>query len=255
MPRRTPSAVNGDGSPEPPCDDIDAGHVLRLRSDHFHVFEPGARVFRRDVPPAQIRNELPERPEVRNAVETAFRQHQYALSAPVLEPRDRGLVAHTARQPQRVGERARFVCVANEPATAKSRTQPRIMDGHDRSKPRWSVAANVNLTVFMGSHRRKQVHAHSLLANPLPSAEGLGITALSRLSGRTMLSTRPRHSTRTARRAACQRARNIRSANSRGQACARSETARFFVSSSRRITTAVDLLRRVRSPSRGVESS
>ena len=28
MPRRTPSAVNGDGSPEPPCVDVDAGDVL-----------------------------------------------------------------------------------------------------------------------------------------------------------------------------------------------------------------------------------
>ena len=73
MPRRTPSAVNGDGSPEPPCDGSTPVHVLGQRADDLHVLEAGAAVLGGDVVAAEVLDEAAERAEQRDAIEVPLR--------------------------------------------------------------------------------------------------------------------------------------------------------------------------------------
>src|SRR6185503_593713 len=96
---------------------IDAGDPLGLRAHDLHVFETGAAVFGRDVVTAQILDEATERAEQRDAIEVALRPDDHALATTVRETRERGLVRHAAREPQRIDDSG-FVCVVLDEAAA-----------------------------------------------------------------------------------------------------------------------------------------
>ena len=131
MPRRTPSAVNGDGSPEPPCATSTPVTCLVTRADDLHVLEAGAAVLGGDVVAAEVVDEATERAEERDAIEVLLRADDDALAAAVREAGERGLVRHAAREAERVDERV-LVGVVREEATAAERgPEPRVVDGDD----------------------------------------------------------------------------------------------------------------------------
>src|SRR3970040_7835 len=52
-------------------------HMLGDRTDDLHVLDAGAAVFRRDVVPAQIVDELSERAKQRGSIEFAVRTYDH----------------------------------------------------------------------------------------------------------------------------------------------------------------------------------
>ena len=128
MPRRTPSAVNGDGSPEPPCDGSTPVTCLVMRADDLHVLEAGAAVLGGDVVAAEVLDELAERAEQRHAIEALLRPDEDALAAAVREAGERGLVGHAAREAERVDDRGFVGVVLDEAAAAERGPEPRVVD-------------------------------------------------------------------------------------------------------------------------------
>ncbi len=158
MPRRTPSAVNGDGSPEPPCDGSMPVTCLVWPADDLHVLEAGAAVLGGDVVAAQVVDEPPNARNSADAVEVLLGPDDDALAAAVGEPGERGLVGHAAREPERVDVRGLVGVVLDEPTAAERRAEPRVVDRDDRLELRGLVELEVNFAEVIRRELAEDVH-------------------------------------------------------------------------------------------------
>ncbi len=103
----------------------EAGDVLGALRDHPHVAARGADVLGGDVAAAERLHRVGEVEQRRGPVlggeNARGGGHDHALAAAERQVRDRGLVGHRPRQPQRVPQRLARVVISPHPAPAQRR--------------------------------------------------------------------------------------------------------------------------------------
>src|SRR5882672_8680193 len=79
-----------------------------------------------------------------------------ALAAAQVEPGDRRLVRHAARETQAVYQRVAIVRVMPEPRAAERRAERGVVDGDDATIPRGGLVHERHLLVLMLLEQREQ---------------------------------------------------------------------------------------------------
>ena len=99
----------------------EAGHELRFHVHEVHVGRAGAHVFRRDVATAERIDEATVRAEHHLALGGAVVADDHGLAAAEVQPGNRVLVGHAARQSQGVDDRLFVAGVVPEARAAEGR--------------------------------------------------------------------------------------------------------------------------------------
>jgi hypothetical protein len=132
--------------------------VIGLQLDVLHVGRTGPDVLGGDVPAAEGLDESAMRPEHHLAVGALVVPHNDRLPPAQIDPRDRRLVGHAARQAERVGDRVVGRAVLPEAGAAERGAQRGIVDGDDPDVPAGGIVRQEHLLVSEGVHLREDVH-------------------------------------------------------------------------------------------------
>ena len=145
--------------------DRQPGDVARLARDHLHPLHGHADILGGDVAPAERFDSAAERLELRFADRRAGRGGEHhALASAQCQPGHRVLVAHAARQAQRIGDRVAAVGIMPEARPAHRRAEHRGVNRDDRVQPRHLIGEQMN--ALMGVEiGETPVHRHRCSAS------------------------------------------------------------------------------------------
>jgi hypothetical protein len=127
---------------------VDAGDVLRLHPNIFHVAHIGADIFRRDVPTGKSFDKPAEGAEERFGFVFIRIADDDGLAATQVQARDGSFVRHAARKAKHIVQRVLIRFVHPHAGAAKSRPQFRIMNRNDRLQTGQFVGTEHDLLVI-----------------------------------------------------------------------------------------------------------
>src|SRR5215217_4579691 len=135
--------------------------VLGLHVDEVHVARARADVLRGHVAATERVDEAAMRAEGHLAVRRLVVADDDRLAAAQVEPRDRVLVGHAAREAERVDDRVLVALVVPEPRAAERGAERRVVDRDDAAIAARLVMADHDLLVTHLGKLVEEIHCRN----------------------------------------------------------------------------------------------